>query len=261
MNYLFISKKGGVKKTTTTLSVATIKSAIHGQNNLAIDLDDIHSLTNRVKKQGTEFHNEGSTYHIIMNNGELEPQESSIFNLSLWPSVTALAEVERVLNRNEFDGDDTKFFRLKNKLDPIKDRFDNVFIDVAPDLESICTINGIVAADRIVILSGPSVDDTETLKEAVQKLNEYKQRFNLTFEILCILLTGTKFNKAYQTESDRAIERIKSDPELAQYLSEISIPDNSSVINAAGASRNLIQSYQGSSARQKYIDWTEKYIP
>jgi len=72
-------------------------------------------------------------------------QATSINNLSILPASISLAKLESKLI-SEIDG----HFRLKDKIDGFKYKYDYIIIDTPPTL-GLITINSLVAATHLLI--------------------------------------------------------------------------------------------------------------
>ena len=139
------NQKGGVGKTTTAINLAT-SLAIAGRRVLLIDVDPQGNLTSGLgsKAQRAEA---GTVYEALLVGGD--PQSflvsTKVPNLFLVPADRNLtgAEIEMVaLTEREL--------RLKRIVDPLRSRFDHVFIDCPPSL-GLLTLNALVAADAVLI--------------------------------------------------------------------------------------------------------------
>ena len=138
------NQKGGVGKTTTTVNLGTIL-AKKGKKVLLIDADPQGNATSGI---GMDKNVEFSVYDLIIND-EIEPsdtiQKTELKNLSICPSNINLAgaEVELVTMMS-------REYRMKEKLDIIKEKYDYIIIDCPPSL-GLVTLNSFTASDSVLI--------------------------------------------------------------------------------------------------------------
>src|SRR5689334_16441908 len=121
------NQKGGVGKTTTAINLATA-IALAGHRVLVVDVDPQGNLTSGVGLKGQRAA-AGSVYEALLTDAEPETfiLQTRVENLSAIPADRNLtgAEIELVsmLERER---------RLKRVLEPLRARFDFIFIDCPP---------------------------------------------------------------------------------------------------------------------------------
>ena len=175
------SGKGGVGKTTTTISLSTLL-AKKGKKVLLIDADPQGNATSGV---GAEKDVEFSTYDILVGDTELNEavEETIIKKLLVCPSNINLAgaEVELVsmMSREQ---------RLKEKLENVKNQFDYIFIDCPPSL-GLITLNAFTASDSVLIPVQCEYYALEGLGQLMNTINLVKKHLNKNIEIEGALLT------------------------------------------------------------------------
>jgi len=176
------NQKGGVGKTTTVVNLGAFIAA-EGYKTLIIDLD---SQGNSCSGLGVERTNViHSLYEAIIGMQNIKEIiiPTQIDNLFIGPSSINLsgAQIELVeMDRREY--------KLKSVVDTIKNEFDYILIDSPPSL-GILTINGLVAADTVIIPIQCEYYALEGLSQLLKTINLVKQRLNNHLKIEGVLLT------------------------------------------------------------------------
>ncbi|MFW6329733.1 MAG: ParA family protein, partial [Alkalispirochaetaceae bacterium] len=120
-------------------------------------------------------------------SGGIEPeeviQETTVGNLSIIPSGPDLtgANIELVTQERR------EFF-LKEALENLSDRYDYIFVDCPPSL-GILTLNGLVAADSVIIPLQTEYFALEGLTQLLQSIKRVQQQYNRDLDIYGILFT------------------------------------------------------------------------
>lgn len=175
-----VNQKGGVGKTTTAVNL-TAALTERGLNVLLCDFDPQANATSglgvdkrKVKK---------TVYDVIINE---EPVENVIVKTkfgSVLPSSPDLAGAAV-----ELIGASDASYRLNKILSPLKEVYDIIFIDCPPSLEML-TLNGLAAADEILVPVQCEYYALEGLSDLMATLRMVKKRINPSLNIFGVILT------------------------------------------------------------------------
>ncbi len=177
------NQKGGVGKTTTAINVAT-SLALAGHKVLLVDVDPQSNLTSGVGLKGRHAP-AGTIYEALMTDADPTAflLESQIENLSVIPADRNLtgAEIELVsVPQREM--------RMRRVLEPLRARFDLIFIDCPPSL-GLLTLNALVAADTVLIPLHCEYFALEGLADLVATMRRVCGTLNPALDIEGVLLT------------------------------------------------------------------------
>lgn len=175
------NQKGGVGKTTTSINLGTIL-AKKGKKVLMIDADPQGNASSGV---GVDKEVEESVYDILIGDTEIKDVviKTNIKNLYVCPSNINLAgaevELVSVMSRE---------YRLKEKLDEVKDEYDYIIIDCPPSL-GLITLNAFTASDSVLIPVQCEYYALEGLGQLINTINLVKKHLNKNIDIEGALLT------------------------------------------------------------------------
>ena len=175
------NQKGGVGKTTTAVNLSALL-AKKGKKVLLIDTDPQGNATSGV---GVDKTVSFSVYDVLVDDVEIENtlQLTEMKNLEVCPSNinVAGAEVQLVSKEN-------REYKLKEKIEKIKNDYDYVIIDCTPSL-GLVTLNAFTASDSVLIPIQCEYYALEGLGQLINTINLVKKRLNKELVIEGALLT------------------------------------------------------------------------
>jgi chromosome partitioning protein len=183
------NQKGGVAKTTTTMSLGA-GLVEQGYRVLLVDLDQQGSLTISAGIDPDSL--ETTMYNVLSEHANIKvrnplPLSSVLLELEegMWlaPSNNELAALDLELDR-AFDRERV----VQRALAPIMDRFDYVLIDCPPNLSYI-VVNAFTAATRILIPLQADFLATKGVRKLMEMIEAVQARLNPRLEIVGILIT------------------------------------------------------------------------
>jgi len=194
------NQKGGVGKTTTTINLGAALVE-DGYNVLLVDLDPQGNASTGLGLQMQDRH--VTTYDLLLEDAPLEKvmHATGIDGLWIAPATTDLSSADIELVSNE-----KRSYLLHDALrQPAIDQFelDYVLIDCPPSL-SLLTVNGMVAADSVLVPLQSEFYALEGLSQLMLTIREVRQSANPNLRIEGVVLTmyDRRNNLSQQVEAD-----------------------------------------------------------
>ncbi|HEX7259744.1 MAG TPA: AAA family ATPase [Candidatus Saccharimonadia bacterium] len=174
------NQKGGVGKTTTAINLAAFL-AKSGHAVMVVDLDPQGNTTSGfgIDKQAVDT----NLYHVLMDGKHAHEAalRTAFHDIVVLPasSVLAAAEVELV-------GIEQREFRLKQVLENLP--YEYILIDCPPSL-GLLTLNGLVAADSLIIPVQAEFYALEGLSQLLQTVDRVRRALNPQLDLMGVVLT------------------------------------------------------------------------
>ncbi len=182
MIIVIANQKGGVGKTTTAINLSAA-CAIRGKRVLLIDLDpQSNSSLSFIDPQSVD----GGSYELFT---ELDRPfsdfiyQTPVAKLDIVPAKISLAKLE-----SKLVGDFDAAFRLRDRIDQIRDNYDLIFIDTPPTL-GLITVNALVAAHHVIIPIQSSYFALEGTDDLLETIEKVRSRPNPELNLLGVLVT------------------------------------------------------------------------
>lgn len=193
-----VNQKGGVGKTTTAVNLT---AALHDLG-LRVLLCDFDPQANATSGLGVDKRKiKHSVYDVVINNVPARQAVVQTMFGDVLPSHADLAgagvELLSIPNPNH---------RLGQALKEIRDLYDVIFIDCPPSLE-LLTLNGLAAADSILVPVQCEYYALEGLSDLMATLRMVKKRINPRLEIFGVALTMFDGRTNFSTQVAQEVRR------------------------------------------------------
>ena len=193
-----VNQKGGVGKTTTAVNLTAALSEL-GLKVLLCDFDPQANATSGLGLDKRKVKH--TVYDVIIGRCETEKAIVSTKYGYVLPSSADLAGAGV-----ELIGEPDRERKLWKALETVKDQYDVILIDCPPSLEML-TLNGLIAAEGILVPVQCEYFALEGLADLMNTLRLVKKRVNPILEIFGVLLTMFDGRTNFSTQVAQEVRR------------------------------------------------------
>lgn len=208
-----VNQKGGVGKSTTAAAIAD-GLAERGAAILRVDTDPQGNLS---KTFGADAN--APTLYDVMIEARATASEAIQHGErgDIIASSPELAHADHLLMR---DGIQRREYRLKDALEPIRDRYDYIIIDTPPAV-GLLTLNGLTAATSAIITTQADAYSLDGIGQLYESIKMIKQYTNPDLTLMGIVVTRYAQRAIITREAVRILEEAAEEMNTKVFNSKI----------------------------------------
>ena len=238
-------QKGGVGKTTTTLSLG-VELARMGRRALLVDIDPQGNLTQALGCDPTQITN--SVYEVLLNptHGPSFATLATSYGVDLVPATLTLAGAELTLA-----GRFGRELLLRTALQEVRRDYDDILIDSPPSL-GVFTINALTAADVALVPLQAHIFALKAMPQLEETIGIVRQ-LNPSLHIGGIIITMSD----RRTSVNQVVEE-EARQQYGDLVFKTVIPFNVKLVEAPAFGAPIVSYAPDSSGAKAYRDLAQE---
>lgn len=249
------NQKGGVGKTATTFHL-TRAAVLAGRRVLVVDADPQGNLTSVIAREAVEEDQPGLADVLSQRSSDTI---ADVIVPSIWEGVdvvpTAPSEALAYVADELIIAGAGRERRLRDALAPIAGEYDLILIDCPPSLDQL-TINSLTAAERVTIVTEPSLFSANGLARLLSTIESVRGAYNRGLAIAGIIIN--RFEKI-TVASREWVAHLTEEAEARQLvILEPPVPKAVVIRDASEAARGLDE--WGTPAARELLDIYRGYL-
>lgn len=184
--YVIGNFKGGVGKTKTATMLAYEAATELNEKCLLVDMDPQGNATGVLAKTG-DIQLIEKSITTGFENGNLETEIIPVLNnLDMIPANTSFRNLSKILFNLFPDDELAQITYLKELLEPLKEKYDRIYIDVPPTISDYSD-NAMIAADFCIIVLQTQELSLEGAQTYIAYMQFLAETYNANLQVLGII--------------------------------------------------------------------------
>jgi len=244
----FANQKGGVGKTTTAVNTSVVL-ARRGLRVLLVDLDPQGNSTSSLGQDKSTL--DGSIHDVLVDQAPLNEIVIPAVrdNLDLLPATSTLAAAEV-----ELVSTDRRERHLHRSLREAGTDYDLAIIDCPPSL-GLLTVNGLTAADHVVIPIQCEFLALEGVSQLITTIDLVKRQLNPGIDLLGVLMTMFDARTNLSASVVEEVRRFFPDR-----IFETIVPRTVRLAEAPSYGQSIVEYDPGSRGAEAYASFARELI-
>lgn len=243
----FCNQKGGVGKTTTATTMAAVLQQL-GYKVLLVDTDQQGNATDTYKGV---IEGQATLYDLLFEDEPINECIQKTEHGCLIAADPLLKDAGKHL-----DGV-SGAYRLKERLEPIREDFDYILIDTPPTISEMLT-NALTACDAVIIPITADRYAIQGMSQLQQTIADIKKYTNPNLKVEGLLLVKYTWRTRLSRELHKSLRTIAEQFETVVF--ETTIRESTKAREAQTVQQNLLDYAPSSTTATDYTNFVKEYL-